>query len=298
MATNAALPLTSPTARAGSWITPLEIAVLGAIWGASFLFMRVAAPEFGPAALVELRLALGAIVLSPFLWRAREHFPLRAWPKLALIGAINSAVPFVLFAWGAERAPAGVGAICNAMTVLFTALVGATFFGERIGFARAITLATGFAGVVVLASGRIAGADIGPAVLAGSTAALLYGIGIQLVRRHLTGLPATAVAPATLACAAVLMLPFGIAQWPARMPSAQAWWSVALLGVVCTGIAFVMYYRLIARIGASRASTVTYLVPLFGVAWAWWLLGEAPTVRMVVAAMLILGSVAMSQRAR
>jgi drug/metabolite transporter (DMT)-like permease len=298
MATNAALPLTSPTARAGSWITPLEIAVLGAIWGASFLFRRVAAPEFGPAALVELRLALGAIVLSPFLWRAREHFPLRAWPKLALIGAINSAVPFVLFAWGAERAPAGVGAICNAMTVLFTALVGATFFGERIGFARAITLATGFAGVVVLASGRIAGADIGPAVLAGSTAALLYGIGIQLVRRHLTGLPATAVAPATLACAAVLMLPFGIAQWPARMPSAQAWWSVALLGVVCTGIAFVMYYRLIARIGASRASTVTYLVPLFGVAWAWWLLGEAPTVRMVVAAMLILGSVAMSQRAR
>jgi drug/metabolite transporter (DMT)-like permease len=94
------------------------------------------------------------------------------------------------------------------------------------------------------------------------------------------------------------MLPFGIAQWPARMPSAQAWWSVALLGVVCTGIAFVMYYRLIARIGASRASTVTYLVPLFGVAWAWWLLGEAPTVRMVVAALLILGSVAMSQRAR
>jgi drug/metabolite transporter (DMT)-like permease len=298
MAANATLPLSSTTARAGTWITPLEIAVLGAIWGASFLFMRVAAPEFGPAALVELRLALGAIVLSPFLWRARGHFPLRAWPKLALIGAINSAVPFVLFAWGAERAPAGVGAICNAMTVLFTALVGATVFGERIGFARAITLATGFAGVVVLASGRIAGADIGPAVLAGSTAALLYGVGIQLVRRHLTGLPATAVAPATLACAAVLMLPFGIAQWPAHAPSAQAWWSVALLGVVCTGIAFVMYYRLIARIGASRASTVTYLVPLFGVAWAWWLLGEAPTVRMVVAALLILGSVAMSQRAR
>ncbi len=287
---------TLPAPAADRWITPVEIGVLGAIWGASFLFMRVAATEFGPAALVELRLALGAIVLLPFLWRARASFPLRLWPKLALIGAINSAVPFLLFAWAAERAPAGVGAICNAMTVLFTALVGALFFGERIGLARSVTLAIGFAGVVVLASGRIAGADIGPAVMAGASAALLYGIGINLVRRHLTGLPATAVAPATLLCAAILVLPFGIAQWPERMPSMHAWTSVVLLGVLCTGVAFVMYYRLIARVGAARASTVTYLVPLFGVAWAWWLLDEAPTLRMAIAAALILGSVALSQR--
>ncbi|MGY3264104.1 DMT family transporter [Lysobacter sp. HA35] len=282
---------------AASWVTPLEIGVLGAIWGASFLFMRVAASEFGPAALVELRLALGAIVLMPFLWKARASFPLRMWPKLAVIGAINSAIPFLLFAWGAERAPAGVGAICNAMTVLFTALVGAMFFREKIGLARSVTLATGFAGVVVLASGRIAGADIGPAVMAGSAAALLYGVGINLVRRHLTGLPASAVAPATLLCSSILVAPFGMAQWPSRMPSAHAWLSVILLGVMCTGIAFVMYYRLIARIGAGRASTVTYLVPLFGVAWAWMLLGEVPTLRMVIAGALILGSVAMSQRA-
>ncbi|GAB6195142.1 DMT family transporter [Lysobacter xanthus] len=291
-----ATPLAAPEAR--GWITPLEIAVLGAIWGASFLFMRVAASEFGPAALVEVRLALGAIVLLPFLWRARASFPLRLWPKLALIGAINSAVPFLLFAWGAERAPAGVGAICNAMTVLFTALVGAMFFGERIGWARSATLAVGFAGVVVLASGRVAGAAIGPAVAAGASAALLYGLGINLVRRHLSGLPASAVAPATLACAALMVLPFAIAQWPETSPSPRAWLSVALLGVMCTGIAFVMYYRLIARIGAGRASTVTYLVPLFGVAWAWWLLGEAPTLRMSIAAALILGSVALSQRAK
>lgn len=296
MAVNASaspLPAAADTAR---WITPLEIGLLGAIWGASFLFMRVAAPEFGPAALVELRLALGAVVLLPFLWRARASFPLRLWPKLALIGVINSAVPFLLFAWAAERAPAGVGAICNALTVLFTALIGAMFFSERIGWARSATLAVGFAGVVVLASGRIDGAAIGPAVLAGAAAALLYGIGINLVRRHLSDLPATAVAPATLGCAALLVLPFAIAQWPTHPVSFKAWTSVALLGVLCTGIAFVMYYRLIARIGAGRASTVTYLVPLFGVAWAWWLLGETPTLRMLIAGALILGSVALSQR--
>jgi drug/metabolite transporter (DMT)-like permease len=262
------------------------------------MFMRVAAPAFGPFALVEVRLGLGALVLLPFLWRARAAFPPRLWPKLALIGAINSAVPFLLFAWAAERAPAGVGAICNAMTVLFTALVGAMFFGERIGLARSLTLVVGFAGVVVLASARIAGAEVGAAVAAGTGAALLYGVGINLVRRHLSGLPSAAVAASTLSCAALLVSPFAIADWPSAAPTPQAWGSAALLGVVCTGLAFVMYYRLIARIGAGRASTVTYLVPLFGVAWAWWLLDEAPTWRMAIAGALILGSVAMSQKSR
>ena len=287
-----------PAAPAARWLTPMEITVLGAIWGASFMFMRVAAPQFGAFALVEVRLALGALVLLPFLWHARAAFPPRLWPKLALIGAINSAVPFLLFAWAAQRAPAGVGAICNAMTVLFTALVGALFFGERIGIARSMTLVAGFAGVVVLASARIAGAEVGPAVAAGAGAALLYGVGINLVRRHLSGLPAAGVASATLSCAALVVLPFAIADWPDRAPDTAAWVCAALLGVVCTGLAFVMYYRLIARIGAGRASTVTYLVPLFGVAWAWWLLDEAPTLRMVIAGALILGSVAMSQRAK
>jgi drug/metabolite transporter (DMT)-like permease len=298
MAVQPSLATPIPAPAAARWLTPLEIGLLGAIWGASFMFMRVAAGQFGPFALVEVRLALGALVLLPFLWRARASFPLRLWPKLALIGAINSAVPFLLFAWAAERAPAGVGAICNAMTVLFTALVGALFFGERIGLGRSLTLVAGFAGVVVLASARIAGADVGAAVAAGAGAALLYGVGINLVRRHLSGLPAAAVAAATLSCAALLVLPFAIGDWPSRAPDMRAWSSAALLGVVCTGLAFVMYYRLIARIGAGRASTVTYLVPLFGVAWAWWLLGEQPTLRMAIAGALILGSVAMSQRAR
>jgi len=116
-----------------AWLTPLELGVLAAIWGASFMFMRVAAKDFGALPLVEVRLALGALILSPFLWRARAHFPMKRWPALFLIGAINSAVPFTLFAWSAQRAPAGVGAITNAMAGLFTRL-GAYFFpGQRHG---------------------------------------------------------------------------------------------------------------------------------------------------------------------
>ena len=283
--------------ESGGWLTPLELGLLGAIWGASFLFMRLSANAFGPLALVEVRLSLGALVLLPFLMRARGRFPLRLWPKLALIGAINSALPFILFAWAAQRAPAGIGAIANAMTVLFTALVGFLFFGEKIGTRRSLALLCGFAGVVVLASGKIAGFSIGWAVVAGATASLLYGLGINLVRRHLTGLPPAAVASATLGSTALLLLPFAIAAWPARPPSAAAWWSAVALGVLCTGFAFVMYYRLIARIGASRASTVTYLIPLFGVGWAWLLLDEPLTWTMAIAGAMILGSVAFSQRA-
>jgi drug/metabolite transporter (DMT)-like permease len=290
------LPAASDSAR--PWLTPLELGLLGAIWGASFLFMRVAVNDFGPFALLEVRLALGALVLLPFLLRGRRQFPLRLWPKLALIGAINSAVPFLLFAWAAQRAPAGIGAIANAMTVLFTALVGFLFFGEKIGVRRATALFAGFAGVVVLASDRAAGASVGWAVAAGATAAFLYGIGINLVRRHLTGLPPAAVASATLGVSALLTLPLAIAQWPHQGIPMKSWASAGMLGVVCTGLAFVMYYRLIARIGASRASTVTYLIPLFGVAWAWMLLGEPLTLEMGIAGAMILGSVAISQRAK
>lgn len=284
--------------RAAAWLTPLELGALAAIWGASFMFQRIAAPEFGALPLGEVRLALGAIVLLPFLWRERASFPRRLWPTLALIGAINSAIPFALFAWAAQHAPAGMVAISNSLAVMFTALVAFLFYGERIGGRHMAALAAGFAGVAILASAKIAGASIGLAVLAGSTAAFLYGVGVNLVRHKLAGLPPIALAAATLGCAALILLPFAIATWPAHAISALSWSSAVALGVVCSGIAYALYYRLIQRVGSSRAVTVTYLVPLFAVLWAWVLLGETPTWRMLVAGILILGSVALAQGKR
>lgn len=280
------------------WRTPLELGFLGVVWGCSFLFMRVAAPVFGTAALVEIRLALGALVLLPFLWLARARFPLHRWPMLAAIGVLNSALPFLLFAWGAQHAPAAVGAICNAMTVLFTALVAFLFFGEKIGTRRALALLVGFIGVLVLATGKSAGLSVGPAALAGATASLLYGIGYNLVKRHMGDLPPAASAASTLGCSAALLAPLAWWQWPATPVPAAAWACATALGVVCTGLAFLMYYRLIQRIGPARASTVTYLVPVFGALLAWSLLGEPLTWTMLLAGVLILGSVAFSQRAR
>lgn len=276
--------------------TAFELTLLGAIWGGSFLFMRVAAGEFGPFPLVEARLGLGALILLPFLWQARAHFTPRLWLRIAGIAAINSVIPFALFAWGAERAPAGIGAISNAMTVMFTALVAFLFYGEQIGPRRVAGLAAGFVGVAILASGKTGGASVWPAALAGTTAALLYGIGINLARRHLSGLPSAAVAAANLLTGSLLLAPLALYTWPQHAISARSWVSALLLGVLCTGIAFVYYYRLIARVGAARTSTVTYLIPLFGVIWAWLILDEPLTGTMAIAGALILAGVALSQQ--
>ena len=277
------------------WLTTVELGSLAAIWGASFMFQRVAAPEFGALPLGEIRLVLGALVLLPFLWRDRLQFPAALWPRLLVIGAINSAVPFVLFAWAAQHAPAGIVAISNSMAVLFTALVGYLIYGERIGGRHTLALFAGFAGVLVLASAKTAGASVGWAVVAGTFAAFLYGVGVNLIRHHLAGLPPVALAAATLSCAALVLLPVSLWYWPVQPVSTKSWLAAIVLGVACSGIAYALYYRLIQRIGAGRAVTVTYLVPLFAVAWAWALLGETPTLPMLAAGALILGSVALSQ---
>ena len=284
------------TSRETPWRTPLELTLLGAIWGGSFLFMRVAAGDFGPFPLVEARLALGALVLLPFLWAARAQFTPALWLRIAGIAAINSVIPFALFAWGAEHAPAGIGAITNAMTVMFTALVAFLFFGERIGPLRLAGLVGGFMGVAILASGKTGGESVWPAALAGTAASLCYGFGINLVRRYLTGYPSGAVAAANLVSGTVLLAPLAIYRWPHHPIPAASWASAVLLGVLCTGVAFVFYYRLIARVGAPRTSTVTYLIPLFGVIWAWLILGEPLTLTMALAGALILAGVALSQR--
>lgn len=282
--------------RNAAWLTPIELGVLGAIWGASFLFMRIAAKEFGAFALVEVRLVLGATILLPFLWRERQRFTRGHWWRLAGIAAINSAIPFTLFAWAAQRAPAGIGAITNAMAVMFTALAAYVLYGERVGPRRIFGLLLGFVGVAVLASGKTGHEVVWPAALAGTFAALLYGIGGNLIRRHLVGIPAGAVAGATLLCASILFAPLAFATWPTTSISGLSWLSAAALGVLCTGTAYLLYYRLIYRIGAPGASTVTYLVPLFAVIWAWLFLSEPLTLTMAIAGALILSGVALSQQ--
>jgi drug/metabolite transporter (DMT)-like permease len=282
--------------RGADWLTLAELLLLGAIWGGSFLFMRVAAADFGPFPLVEVRLVAGVAILLPFLWRARSRITPRHWARFALVGALNSAIPFALFAWGAERAPAGIGAIANSMTVPFAALVAYAVFDERIGWRHASALVTGFLGVVVLASGRVAGENVMGAAIAGTIASLCYGFSVNLTRHWLADLPPVVGVAGTLACGTLLALPLAAATWPAAPIPMLSWLAALSLGILCTGIAYVVFFRVIQRAGASRAATSTYLIPIFGVLWGWLLLGERPTWTMIASAVLILGSVILIQR--
>jgi len=194
-----------------AWLTPAELLLLGAVWGASFLFMRIAAKDFGAFALVEVRLALGALILSPFLFRVKAQLNASQWLRLLGIGIINSAAPFVLFAWAAQRAPAGVVAISNATVVMFTSLVAFLLYGEKISRRSAAGLLAGFIGVAVLASGKTSGDSVLPAALAGVFASILYGFGGNFTRRYLGDLPSSAVAAGTVLCASIVVLPLAIA---------------------------------------------------------------------------------------
>jgi len=290
-------PVAVPAAEA-DWRITAELVALGAIWGGSFLFMRVAAKDFGPLPMVATRLLFGSLILLPLLLRARRVLRVSHLWKMLALGALSAGIPFTLFAWGAERAPAGIGAIANSMTVLFSALVAFVGFGEKIGTRKAIALVVGFIGVVILASGRTAGANVAPAALAGAAASFCYGLAGNLIKKYLSDIPPTAVAAGCLLGATLLVAPLAVLTWPATPIPVRSWLAVITLGVVCTGLAYAFYFRLIQRIGAPRAATSTYLVPLFGVAWAWMFLGEALTPTMAVAGAVILGSVIFSQKSK
>jgi drug/metabolite transporter (DMT)-like permease len=277
--------------------TPFELLLLAAIWGASFLFMRVAAAAFGAFALVEIRLCLGALVLLPFTVGTLRRMPREVWLRLAGVAFVNTAAPFLLFAWAAQRAPAGVVAITNATTVMFTALFARLMYGERIAARRIAGLVCGFVGVATLASGNGGGQSILAAVLAGTSGSILYGLGANLSARQLVPrLAPSAIAAGTLSVSAVLLAPVAALRWPAAPIAPVAWLSAAGLGLLCTGTAYLLYYRIMHKIGAAGVSTVTYLIPLFGVLWAWVLLGERLTATTAFSGALILGGVFLSQR--
>lgn len=273
------------------WQDWAQICFLGLIWGGGFLLMRIAAPQLGSYPLVGLRLGLGALVTFPLFWQSRRQFTLQRLPMILFIGVINSALPFLLLAWASEHAPAAIGAMTNATTVLFTAIVAVLFFHEKMGIRRIFAVGIGFVGAVVLSMGKADGLSFGPSALAGIGASLCYGIGYNMVKSYMADLPASALSVAAMSCSALIVAPMAWYHWPTQTISFRVWCSVAILGAVCTGFAYCVYYRLIQRIGPSRACVVTYLVPVFGSVMAWLILGEAMTWLMVLAEGLILGSV-------
>lgn len=266
----------------------LELFLLAAIWGASFLFMRVAAPEFGPLALIEIRVAIAAGFLGSVL-AVRGGFGKLAGKTVPLgfVGALNSALPFSLFAFAALSLPAGYSSVLNATVPLFGALVAYLWLREATAVRKLVGLLIGFSGVVLLVWGKLALTGSRSAVLAGLAAALAYGIAAHYTKRNLSGVEPLVIATGSQIAASVLLLPFALTTWPAVPPSGSAWGSALVLGVVCTGVAYILYFRLIARVGPARAILVTYLIPVFGLFWGAVFLGEHLTLSTVLGCVVI-----------
>lgn len=279
-----------------------ELMLLGALWGASFLFMRMSAAEFGAVALAFVRVAGAGLMLLPLLLARRggsaalrEH-----WRPILLLGVVNSAAPFVLFMLASLVLSAGLMSVFNATAPMWTALIAAVWFGERLGASRLLGLMLGLCGVVGLSWGqadlRPGAHGISPAlgIAACLAATVLYGVAANHARRRLAAVPPLAVAAGSqIGAAAALLLPAWW-WWPAAMPGAAAWGAAAALALACTGLAYLLYFRLIASVGPSQAISVTFLIPGFAMLWGWVFLGEQPSVAMLAGCAVILAGTALS----
>lgn len=268
-----------------------ELVGLAAIWGASFLFMRLGAGEFGPVALSAVRVAGAALVLLPLLlWRGQWGDLRRHWRAIFVVGLTNSALPFLFFSYAALGISAGLSSIFNASTPLWGALIGWWWLRDRPSPPRALGLAIGFAGVIGLAwqKASFQPGGTGWAIAACLGAAMLYGFSANYTKKRLQGVAPMAVAAGSQLSAALALAVPAALWWPAAMPSGRAWLMLALLAVLCTGLAYLMYFRLIAHVGAANAIAVTFLIPAFAVLWGWLFLGEPLTAAMAVGCAVIL----------
>ncbi len=267
----------------------LELLLLGAVWGASFLFMRVAAPAFGPLPLIAVRVAIAAAFLSAVLaWRGQLGALRGTGSRMLLLGVVNSALPFTLFAFATLSLPAGFTAVLNATAPLFGALVAWLWLAQRLSPRQTLGLGLGLLGVVILVWHKLTLQIDLPAVGAGLLGALGYGFASHFTRRHLAQVPPLAVAAGSqIAASLVLALP-ALYLGPRSTPSANGWACALTLGIFCTGLAYVMYFRLLARVGPTQAMLVTYLIPVFGILWGYLFLSEPLAPRMLLGLAVIL----------
>lgn len=269
----------------------MRMLALAMIWGGSFLFMRVAVPEFGTGFTAAGRIALSAMVLLAFLrwqglaldWRGR-------WRAYAWIGALSAGVPFVLFAFMAHHLPAGYSAVLNATVPLFAVLLGWHLQRRRPSVSKLAGVVVGLAGVVTIA--RFGTVTLSAmtllAFVAGLLAAALYALGAAELRRLFNGSDPVVTATGSQLAAALLLSPLLVANLPTQLPALAPSLALAALGLVCTAIAFVVYFRLLRDAGPERATTVTFLVPVFAQVWGAVFLHEPVTAAVVTGLGLVL----------
>jgi drug/metabolite transporter (DMT)-like permease len=246
--------------------------LLAAIWGSSFLFIRLSVQDVGPIALSGARTLIGGLALLPILFFS-DKLPVirRYWRSIIIVGLFNSALPFIFFNFATMTLPVGTMSIINALTPLWGAAIAWVWLKDKLPPLRMFGLMVGFSGILVLVWDKLSLSDTASiyAVIAGVAAPIFYGIAASYTKKY-------------------LMDADPIATWPVESISSTSWAALLCLSLLCTAIAYVLYYRLLISVGPPRAMTVTFLIPVFGVLWGSLFLGESITLRVVLGGGVIL----------
>jgi drug/metabolite transporter (DMT)-like permease len=273
-----------------------QLLLLGALWGAAFMFMRVAVPEFGAFSMAAARVGLACVMMLLLVAVLRQSLDFRArWKTYLAIGAVNTAIPFIAYSFAAQHIPAGYSAIANSTTPVWSALIMWLWFKQPLGPLKWIGIAFAFAGVLVLVG--LQPVALTPLVIAGIVAAALaasmYATASFLIKRHLTGDSGLPGATGMVWGATMWLLLPGIVFAPAAMPSVKAWGAILALSLFCTVAGYVLFFHLIKTIGPQRASSVAFLFPAFAAFWGWLILSEPITFNMVAGMAFVLAGTAL-----
>jgi drug/metabolite transporter (DMT)-like permease len=269
--------------------------LLGMIWGSSFLFQRIIVPVVGSGVTAAGRLVLAALVLGAILVATRRSLDWRRrWRDYFIVGMVGAGLPFIFFAFAAHSLPAGYSAVLNATVPLFTVLIGWAS-GTRPSASKLAGVVVGVLGVITLARfGDVQLNWMTVAAFAGTLAAsVLYAFNARMVKERFAGADPLVVAAGSMIGASLPLLPWGVYSIPAQLPSLGVVLALLALGVVCTGIAYALFYRLIQEAGSERAVTVTFLVPIFAQVWGAMFIGEPITWASAAGCLLVLFAVAL-----
>lgn len=274
-----------------------RLLLLAAIWGASYLFMRIAVPHVGAEWMVEGRTLAGGLVMAAFLAVTRTSPAIaRHWRGYLVLGVVAVAIPFWLIGTAVKTIDASTAAILNATSPIFSAIVAAIWIRERLTLEKAAGIGLSIAGIAILVGWTpkpMTGTELFACSLS-LAACACYGFSSVFTKVCLRDSPPAALSTASCVVAAAAMAPFTPWTAVAAPVPAAAWLAVAILGVVCTGFAFILYYRLIADLGPVRATTVTLLIPVFGILWGVVFLGEPLTPGRVAGAATVLAGCALA----
>ena len=264
------------------------ITILGAVWGSAFMFIKIATPELGPIALVNIRLAVAGLIFIPFLLQQKylKHFR-RNLKNILVLSVINTALPFSLFAYASLESSSNMLSILNGTTAIMAVVISTIWLKIRLNLFQIMGVFIGLFGIVVLANPDNVYISMKATIFCLS-AAFCYALSANYIQKFAYKTNTIVLIGWSLVIASVLLLPITFFNLPSQLPSNNVIFSILWLGVISTGVAFLGYVRLIEKVGAVKTATVAYFIPVFGVIWGYVFLGEPITLQILIGMILIL----------